>query len=240
MSYQQRTASSTRTATPGQISTLKRMLTEHQLYDGVYDRLWKLLEVHETDVERPGDGTRMSLRTASATISWLGRSIRARQVREFHPDADLGGGPRRVVRANRAAASRSPAPMGVHRKGGRIYIVREFTPDGETEKVRYAKEVVPLTSGQGDRQTEDGQPARWREIPARGMQWHLTEADLISREELTKLSLRSGSCFACHHKLYLDVSIDRAIGPVCAGRQPKLADKQSDAAVQLAEVLPAA
>lgn len=81
-----------RYATQNQINYLKDLLTEYKLYDGHYDRLWKLLEVHEIDVRAPGDGTRMLFITASQSINWVKRQISklpAAQRREL-PDVPAG------------------------------------------------------------------------------------------------------------------------------------------------------
>lgn len=112
-----------------------------------------------------------------------------------------------------------PAETGVYRKDGRLYVVREFTPQGEDRKVRYARELVDLTPGQGDRVTEDGQAARIQEVKAPRMQWALTDADLLPMDEFKALSLRFERCLACGAHLEVKESVEAGIGPVCAGRQ---------------------
>lgn len=91
-------------ATQAQVDWMKETLLQYQLFTGHYDRLWKLLEVHEVDVRNPGDGTRMSRQTADQTVAWLQRQIVKMQpgseandhlqyvysVKVFEP----GGGPR--------------------------------------------------------------------------------------------------------------------------------------------------
>ena len=77
-------------ATQKQIDFMKKLLTENKLYDGHYDRLWKLLEVHEVDVQIPGDGTRMSRQTASATIEWLLQQVKSAQRRQQNRPEDVG------------------------------------------------------------------------------------------------------------------------------------------------------
>jgi hypothetical protein len=64
-----------RYATRDQVQTMKGILLANNLFDGHYDRLWKLLEVHEIDVRTPGDGTRMPYDTAVKTIAWLRRQL---------------------------------------------------------------------------------------------------------------------------------------------------------------------
>jgi hypothetical protein len=64
-----------RNATEGQVSTLEAMLTEHKLYAGHYDRLWKQLEGHRLNQRRSDDGCPMPFALASATVKWLARQI---------------------------------------------------------------------------------------------------------------------------------------------------------------------
>lgn len=59
-----------------QVDYMKRVLTEHQLYDGEWDRLWKQLEAHEIDVRTPGDGTRMTFEDASQYVAQVARAAR--------------------------------------------------------------------------------------------------------------------------------------------------------------------
>lgn len=59
-----------------QVDYMKRALTEHQLYDGEWDRLWKRLEVHEIDVRTPGDGTRMTFEDASQYVTQVACAAR--------------------------------------------------------------------------------------------------------------------------------------------------------------------
>jgi len=116
----------------------------------------------------------------------------------------------------------TPAAVGVYRKGGKLYVVREFTPQGESRKVRYAREIVPLTDAQGDRLNQQGSRVRIEERKAPGMQYRLAQADALPLEEVTALSIQWESCLVCGRHLRVAESVVRGIGPVCHGRQAAL------------------
>lgn len=62
-------------ATDGQLSYLEDALSANALYDGHYDRLWKILEAARIDMRRRGDGAPLSARQAAEIRVWLDRQI---------------------------------------------------------------------------------------------------------------------------------------------------------------------
>lgn len=112
-----------------------------------------------------------------------------------------------------------PAGLGVYQRDGRIFVVREFTPDGGTGKVRYAREIVTLRDTQGDRLDGSGERVRYEEIKAPGMQYQLRDEELVPMDELSALGIQFGFCVVCGTKLEVADSVERGIGPVCAKRQ---------------------
>ena len=114
------------------------------------------------------------------------------------------------------------APVGVYRQDGNLYVVREFTPQGESRKVRYARQIIPLTGAQGDRLNQQGERVRIEERKVPGMQYRLTAADALPMEEVTALSIQWEHCLVCGRPLRVAESVERGIGPVCYGRQMAL------------------
>lgn len=113
----------------------------------------------------------------------------------------------------------APAAVGVYRHAGDILVIREFTPRGESHKVRYARKIVALRPGQAERLNGAGAAVRYEEAKAPGMQYRLTPAELLSVAEVEALSLEWGKCIVCGLSLRVEKSIKRGIGPVCFGRQ---------------------
>lgn len=210
-----------RFATDPTIRFLKILLTERDLHSGDWDLVWKKVECHEIDVLRPGEGTRVSQSWASSMID----AIRAMP----RPPAAAGEvrnwGQRKPPSEHKQRLNSAPAELGVYRKDGRLYVVREFTDDGRT--IRYAREIVPLTEGEGDRVDGNGERARIKEVKAPRMQWVLTKADAMSLDDLMALSLQWSHCLSCGHAIHTAASIvDRnGLGPVCYGRQVALVAK---------------
>jgi hypothetical protein len=225
-------------ATQNQIDYLKKLLTEHQLYDGHYDRLWKLLEVHEVDVRTPGDGTRMTLQQASASIDWVKRQIakaagpswQEASLLTHHPFEARRQAEQAVVTAsaepvtyteratggNRQSAGLYPtkpaAPtvsqFGVYRKDGEIYVVK---PNKAGNRV-YAKQVVESPP----RVTEAGEVVDFELVYAPGMVYKLTEADRMPLADGKALMTRYGKCLVCGRHLKAAKSVEAGIGPVCS------------------------
>ncbi len=67
-------------ASQEQIGLMKELMLRHELFTGHYDRLWKLLRLHEEDVRTPGDGSRMTADLANETIGWLNRQVAKLEV----------------------------------------------------------------------------------------------------------------------------------------------------------------
>lgn len=63
-------------ATSAQITEIEEFLTERELYFGDFDRLWKLLRMHRTDEQCPGDGSRITVANARGIMAWLNRNHR--------------------------------------------------------------------------------------------------------------------------------------------------------------------
>lgn len=141
------------------------------------------------------------------------------------------------VQAPRPAARGELAATGVYRHADTVYVVREFTPQGEPgRKVRYARRLAELSAAQGNRVNDAGEAVRFQEVKAPGMQYQLTPAELLSVDEVERLSLATGYCLVCGRKLRVEASVKSGIGPVCAGRQrERLAERAP--AVALDEIV---
>jgi|SRR5277367_1937295 len=180
-------------ATDGQINYLKDLLAKNELYAGEYDRLWKLLAVHELDIRTPGDGTRMSFAQASASIDWVKRQ---------------------VAKIKQAAPAEAPevVKFGVYQKDGEVYLV---VPNKAGDRV-YAKRLV-----ESEQITEAGVTIDFTWEYAPRIVWNLAEADRMNLEDASKLSIRYGKCLRCHrtlksaHTLHTVQETGIMIGPVC-------------------------
>jgi hypothetical protein len=210
------------TATGKQLSLIEGILTDNGLYDGNWDRTWKRLEAARIDERNPGDGTPVTRREASAMIDYLtGQGYRR----------SYGRGPAQQAPAQQPSGQ--PAEVGVYRRDGKLYVVREFTPRPETErdhgvrtgtvrqqgKVRYARQIIELTAAQGDRLNEQGDRIRTEEARAPRMQFELTAADRLTVEEVEALSVKFSYCLVCGRHLRVAESVEAGIGPVCRKRQ---------------------
>lgn len=184
-------AATTRPASDKQISFISRLLDERQHADA--DRFRKLT----------GDGARISSRHASEIIDILMAAPHA------DPTPAAADTPRRS----------QPAEVGVYRHDDTLYVVREFTPQGESRKVRYARKLVQLGDGQADRLNGAGARVRYDEQRAPGMQFELQPAELLSVSQVEALSVEWGQCLLCSRALKVAESVQRGVGPVCAGRQ---------------------
>lgn len=233
-----------RYATQAQIDYLKNLLVKHELYTGDYDRLWKLLEVHEVDVRTPGDGSRMPAAQASDSIDWVKRQI-AKKAGPSWKQASLltptvltaqqreeRGLPapvtyvERATGGNKSAAGLYPVPAtekpaapiavtyGIYSKDGEIYMV---VPSKKNPDRNYAKKLVESAP----RLTADGEVVDFEWEFAAGVIWKLTEADRMTLEDASKLSIRYGKCLKCKKTLKAAKTMRTieetgiALGPVC-------------------------
>ena len=123
-----------------------------------------------------------------------------------------------------APARKTPAACGLYRRGERLFVVREFTPQGEDRKVRFARELVATTGHQADRAGEDGEAKKLRSVKAPGMQWELTPAEAVPLDEAKRLGIRFGECLLCGTPIEAKESVDDrgGIGPVCWRKQTEL------------------
>lgn len=205
-----------RYATDGQIKYLKDLLTNNELYAGEYDRLWKLLAVHELDVRTPGDGTRMPFAQASASIDWVKRQIVKKSGPSWQESSLLTPTALYARQKQEQVATSTETPeavkFGVYQKDGEVYLV---VPNKAGDRV-YAKRLVEL-----EQITEAGVTVDfiWEYAPR--VIWNLTEADRMSLEDAAKLSVRYGKCLRCKRTLKsvhtLKTAEDTGIllGPVC-------------------------
>lgn len=126
---------------------------------------------------------------------------------------------------------RQPAEPGLYRKDGKLYAVRVFTPRGEKEQVRYARELAANEAGNLDRVNENGDAVKLHSIKAPRMQWELRPEHAVSLEEAKALNVRFGECVICGTPIEAKESVeDRAgIGPVCWDRQVALNEARAGA-----------
>jgi hypothetical protein len=191
-----------RYATQPQIDLLTRILAENELYTGHYDRLWKMLEVHEVDVRTPGDGTRMTFQTASDAIDWVKAQV-----------ARL-----RAERPAPAASQPSTTPhqfvtMGLFEKDGTVYLVQ---PNKAGTRV-YAKRLVESPP----RYTAAGEVVDFDYEFDPGAIYKLTEADRMTVERAMYYAVRYGKCMKCKKVLKAAKTVQTVaetglmLGPVC-------------------------
>jgi hypothetical protein len=207
---------------------MNRIYAPHDASIGRYERL----AAHEATIARQPaarqplarfllsyDGASGFLTSLSMQLSRWGRLSDKQWAAAGRIHAEQAG---REPAGRRERAGSEPAPVGVYRQDGRLFVVREFTPQGEDRKVRYAREIIPLTAAQGDRLSQDGERVRIEERKAPGMQYRLAAADALPMAEVTALSVQWEHCLVCGRHLRVAESVERGIGPVCYGRQTAL------------------
>ncbi len=198
-------------ASPQQLQFILNLAGERVLDDSVRERL--LATVKATAEDGPGKFT--GGKQISDTIRWLRRQ-------PFTPEAATARGATRPSHPDSRPDGLTAEPGAyVRDEEGkrRIFVVREFTPAGEIVKVRYAREIISLTATESDRLNEEDQRVRFKEIKAPGMQFRLRDEELMSIEEVRKLSIQWGKCIPCGAPLKVADSVSAGIGPVCEGRQ---------------------
>jgi hypothetical protein len=99
--------------------------------------------------------------------------------------------------------------MGVFKKDGRIYVVK---PNKEKTRV-YAKEIVESPA----RMTENGAIVDFETRYAPGIVFKLTEADRWDLADAKDFLTKFSRCIVCGRHLKAAKSVERSIGPVCAG-----------------------
>jgi hypothetical protein len=126
----------------------------------------------------------------------------------------------------------TPAECGLYRHDGRLYVVREFTPQGERDKVRFCRELVPNTGSEADRADGYDQAVKVHAIKAPHMQYRLAPEEAVTLEECKALGVQFGECVICGTPIETKESVvDRGgIGPVCYGRQSALLARKAAAA----------
>jgi hypothetical protein len=217
-------------ATAGQVEFMEKIMARNGFYYGHFDRLWKLLEAHRTDLRTPGDGTRMDRDVASQTIDWLLRQEAAakaklQQARPSWQEASLllptvldeRRRAEQPVVAVPAQPAESKAPQavayGVYQKDGAVYIVVPNKAGTRT----YAKKMVESAP----RLTEHGEQADFEWEMAPGMIWKLTEADRMPLEDAHALVIKYGRCLKCRRTLKAFKTLQtaaetgRMLGPKC-------------------------
>jgi Family of unknown function (DUF6011) len=113
-----------------------------------------------------------------------------------------------VVEAQRNEKSVS-VTMGVFKKDGRVYVVK---PNKERTRV-YAKEIVESPA----RMTESGMKVDFEARYAPGIVFKLTEADRWDLADAKDFLTKFSKCIVCGRHLKAAKSVERSIGPVCAG-----------------------
>jgi hypothetical protein len=99
--------------------------------------------------------------------------------------------------------------MGVFKKDDRIYVVK---PNREKTRV-YAKEIVESPA----RMTENGAVVDFETRYAPGIVFKLTEADRWALADAKDFLTKFSRCIVCGRHLKAAKSVERSIGPVCAG-----------------------
>lgn len=99
--------------------------------------------------------------------------------------------------------------MGVFKKDGHIYVVK---PNKDKTRV-YAKEIVESPA----RMTESGLQVDFETRYAPGVVFKLTEADRWALADAKDFLTKFSRCIVCGRHLKAAKSVERSIGPVCAG-----------------------
>jgi hypothetical protein len=110
---------------------------------------------------------------------------------------------------NRNRDKQVSVTMGVFKKDGRIYVVK---PNKEKTRV-YAKEIVESPA----RMTENGAIVDFEARYAPGIVFKLTEADRWDLADAKDFLTKFSRCIVCGRHLKAAKSVERSIGPVCAG-----------------------
>jgi Family of unknown function (DUF6011) len=126
------------------------------------------------------------------------------------PEATLDDAIRITLEAARKADEKSVSvTMGVFKKDGRVYVVK---PNKEKTRV-YAKEIVESPA----RMTESGLKVDFETRYAPGIVFKLTEADRWDLADAKDFLTKFARCIVCGRHLKAAKSVERSIGPVCAG-----------------------
>lgn len=196
-------------ATLRQLDYIERLAAEREIADPDRERLISEIDEGRTDLAATGE-------------RWT-EVLDGRKVIDYllhRPKLSLVTAPR----------PSQPAPLGVYVWPGDqvnpagVYVIKEFHPSDKPKgvKVRYARYLKGLTLTQGDRMNEEGEAVRWQEVRAPGMQWKLTPAHAMPMADVKRFSQVYRHCLVCSARLKVKESIDRAMGPVCYGRQSAL------------------
>jgi hypothetical protein len=199
------------------IRFLKTLLSERELYSGEYDLTWKMIECHEIDILRPGDGSRVSFDWASTKIDdvkAIPRPKPANGERQHY-------GRKQPAAAHEQRYNSQPAECGLYRRDGRLYIVREFKPQGESERVRFARELVPTDARAASRAGLDGESKQLRSVKAPRMQWSLRADEAVPIDEVEALGIEFGECIICGQPIETAASVKgrHGMGKVCYDKQ---------------------
>lgn len=119
--------------------------------------------------------------------------------------------PRAVVPAQRNGEAPAPITPGIYEKDGVVYRIKEARESGNL----YATVLVEIG---GQRVTEAGTFINAEYQYAPGAIRTLTAADRMNAEQAEALTVRYGMCVVCARHLKDAKSVQRGMGPVCAGR----------------------
>lgn len=119
-----------------------------------------------------------------------------------------------IAKAEQRATQREDTPAvtepGVYEKDGTVYVVKF-----NKEKTNlYAKQIRELNS---TRLTEAGTVVEIEFDYASGAIFKLTPDDKMPLDKAKEYTLRYGRCIVCGRRLKKAESVERGIGPICAG-----------------------
>jgi hypothetical protein len=205
-----------RWATDRQVSYIESLLTKHGLYDGEFDRLWKILEMHrlwmQTKDTEDRDGTPMNFDIASRTIDWVKGQI---SKHGWTPVASTQPVPQATAPVAAPQASKPAVTTpGVYFKDAVIYVVQ---PSRKNPGRLYAKRIVESP----ERLNDAGNVVEFEFVYDAGAVWKLTDDDKMSLEDAHYFMLRYGRCLKCKRSLKAAKTLKTAeetgvmVGPVC-------------------------
>jgi hypothetical protein len=80
----------------------------------------------------------------------------------------------------------------------------------------YARELVELADADGTPLlSEDGEHVQFEVRPAPGLRYELMEANRMPVDRAKELMRRYGRCVACGHKVWVESTLEAAMGATC-------------------------
>lgn len=199
-------------ASPRQIAFLWELSRERVVPTDALERLQNALAQHEL-AQRDAD--KMPHEKAHASIEWLLRQnvrpgVVPSRIRALPTPNEANN-----VRVLVPGQKREPAPVGVYKWNGDIYIVKTSRQNPDR---RFACKLVVSPP----RVTEAGEEVDFDYVRAPGVVFQLTENDRMSEADMKEFMIKYRKCIRCGHNLKAAKTIQRSealgvmVGKTCA------------------------